>query len=348
MNFDRELWIGRRRIAEDESVFIIAEAGVNHNADLTLAKKMIDAAYEAGADAVKFQSFKTDALILPETGKAPYQKKTTSANENQYDMLKQLELNMESMRVLKGYCCKKGIQFLTTPFEQESLSELERLDVAAIKIAATDITNIQYLKEAAKTQKVMLLSAGMCYLEEIKKALEVIYPINKKVLLMQCTADYPIRDKDANLNVIRTFQKEFGILTGYSDHSCGIGAAPYAAAMGARVIEKHFTLDQNMQGPDHRASVTPKQLKELVQTIRKVEEYLGSAIKMPTAREQQVRKSLQKCFVATKEIKAGDRFTEKNIIGKRTGGAGISAIYYEELLGNKAKRNYQKDDIIEL
>ena len=186
------------------------------------------------------------------------------------------------------------------------------------------------------------------YLEEIRKALEAIYPINKNVVLLQCTANYPIEDEEANLNVIDTLRNEFEILVGYSDHSKGVGASPFAVAKGARVIEKHFTLDRDAEGPDHKASVTPEELKQLVQDIRRVERYLGSSVKIPTFAEQFTRRSLQKCFVAAREISKDEAFTEENIVAKRTNGVGISALYYEELLGKTAIKDFKKDDIIEV
>ena len=348
MNFSREIDIAGKRISDDSETYIIAEAGVNHNGDLETAKKLIDTAAEAGADAVKFQSFKSEKLVLVSTSKAPYQKQTTDSDESQLDMLKALEIDKSKMRMLQDYAKSRNITFLSTPFEKDSLDELCDLNVPAIKISATDITNIQFLREAAKTQKPIILSAGMCYLEEVCKALEAIYRYNDKVVLLQCSANYPIQDEEANLNVIDTFKKEFEVLVGYSDHSTGIGASPYAVAKGAKVIEKHFTLDKSMAGPDQAASVTPEELKQLVREIRKVEKYLGSRLKMPTCSELGTRKSLQKCLVAKTDIKSGEIFMESNIVAKRTGGEGISAFYVDSVLMKHAKRDFQVDDIIEL
>ena len=347
MKFNPRISIRHKNIAENEKTFIIAEAGVNHNGDMDLAKKMIDVAAEAGVDAVKFQTFKTDKLILNNIEKAPYQKVTTNNAETQYDMLKRLEVTKEQTAELMDYCELKNILFLSTPFEKTSLDELDELGVSAFKIAATDLTNIQFLRQAARKGKPIILSAGMCYLEEVRKALEAIYPFNKDVILLQCTANYPIRDAEANINVIRTFQDNFDILVGYSDHSQGVGASPFAVAAGAKVIEKHFTLDKNMEGPDHKASVTPEELKQLVADIRRVEDYLGDGIKMPTCSGQMTRKSLQKCLVAQKEICTGDIFSEENIVAKRTDGVGISALYYDNIIGKTADRNYKVNSIIQ-
>lgn len=346
MHFEKEIYISGTCINAKTPTFVIAEAGVNHNGDIEVAKQMIDVAVEAGANAVKFQTFKTEDLILTSIEKAPYQKKTTDVSENQYMMLKKLEVSFEHHKILQKYCQERGIIFLTTPFESTSLKEIEQLDVPAIKVAATDLTNIKFLREVAALGKPIILSAGMCYMDEVRMALESIYPINKNVILLQCTANYPIKDEEANISVIDTFKKEFDILIGYSDHSVGVGASPYAVAKGAKVIEKHFTLDKDMSGPDHKASVTPDELKQLINEIRKVERYLGKDIKIPTFSEQGTRKSLQKCFVAARNIEQGECFTEKNIVAKRTNGEGISALYYDQLLLKKATRSYKVNDII--
>lgn len=348
MHFNKSINILDRKIDVNSATFIIAEAGVNHNGDMSIAKQMVDVAVSCGVDAIKFQTFKADKLILRETAKAPYQTKTTDVNESQYDMLKKLEMSKEQTIDIMKYCQKKGIIFISTPFEKTSLDELDSLNVPAYKIAATDLTNIQYLRQVAEKGKPIILSAGMCYMEEVKKALEAIYPINKDVILLQCTANYPIKDTEANIGVVRTFQDNFDILVGYSDHSQGVGASPYAVALGAKVIEKHFTLDKSMEGPDQLASVTPEELKCLVDDIRRVEAYIGKGVKMPTQSEQQTRKSLQKCLVAQADIKTGDIFTEDNIVAKRTDGVGISAIYYDDVIGQIATQDYHIDQIINL
>lgn len=346
--FNKSIGIGNRIISEQERTFIIAEAGVNHNGDMSLAKEMIDVASELGADAVKFQTFKAERLILKNIEKAPYQKVTTNSNETQYDMLKRLEITKEQTKELMHYCRKKSIIFLSTPFEKTSLDELDELGVPAFKIAATDLTNIQFLRQVAEKGRPIILSAGMCYLEEVEQALNVIYPINKNLILLQCTANYPIEDAEANINVIKTFQKTFDVLVGYSDHSQGVGASPYAVAVGAKVIEKHFTLDKNMEGPDHKASVTPDELRQLVSDIRRVEKYLGDGKKMPSCSEQMTRKSLQKCLVASKQIKAGEVFDDNNVIAKRTNGVGISALYFDSIVGKVAGKEYIADEVIQL
>jgi N,N'-diacetyllegionaminate synthase len=346
MKFASEIKIGRRKISPSAPCFIIAEAGVNHGGDIDLAYRLIDIAAGSGADAVKFQAFRTEHLILDNVEKAPYQKSTTASTESQFDMLKKLELKFEQYRLLKDHCKKKNILFLITPFDEASLEELEKVGVEAYKIASTDTTNLPFLKRVAKTRKPILLSTGMCYMSEVKAALEEIHPFNKKVVLLQCTANYPIKDEEANLNVITTFQTKFRMLTGYSDHSVGVGAAPYAVPMGAVVLEKHFTTDKSLPGPDHLASLSPGELKQFVQQVRHIEKYMGSFIKEPIAPEKKTRKSLQKCLVAAKAIKKGQVIRESDIIAKRTGGNGISPIAYRKVVGKKAKKNYHVNDII--
>lgn len=348
LDFNKRVCIGDKTISPESKTFIIAEAGVNHGGDMSIAKKMIDVAVEAGVDAIKFQNFVAEELILRDIEKAPYQKKTTSASQSQYEMLKSLEINNDQTLQLMEYCDKKGILFLSTPFEKSSLDMLDALGVKAFKVAATDLTNIQFLRQIAEKQKPIILSAGMCYMSEVKTAISEIHKINKNLILLQCTANYPIRDEEANIGIVRTFMREFDMLVGYSDHSEGVGASPYAVAIGAKVIEKHFTLDKNMVGPDHKASVNPEELKQLVLDIRKVESYIGNGIKMPTISEQMTRKSLQKSLVATQDIKKGEHFTEENVVAKRTNGEGVSALYFDQIMGMKANKDYTKNDIIDV
>lgn len=236
----------------------------------------------------------------------------------------------------------------STPFDIYSLDFLDKLNISAFKVAATDITNIQFLRKIAQKGRPIILSAGMCYLEEVRVALEAIYPINKDVILMQCTANYPLENDEVNLNVIDTFKREFDIIVGYSDHSKGIGAAPYAVAKGAKIVEKHFTIDKELTGPDHKASVTPDELGILVAEIRKVEQYLGNQIKAPTLTESFNRKSLQKYLVTNCKIRKGERFTENNVTAKRTGGEGIYALYFDYIMGRIANRDYDENEIINM
>lgn len=346
MTFNKNLKIENKEISQNSSTFVIAEAGVNHGGDMSVAKRLIDLASDAKADAVKFQTFRAEHLILDSVKKAPYQQKTTEATESQMDMLKKLEVTREQNLELKKYCEEKNIIFLTTPFDENSLDEIDELDLPAYKIASTDTTNLPFLKKVAQKGKPMFLSTGMTYLSEVQMALETIYEHNKDVVLLQCTANYPIRDDEANLAVIDTFKKHFDVLVGYSDHTVGVGAAAFAIPMGAKVVEKHFTLDKSLEGPDHKASLSPEELKEFVQLVRKVDDFMGSNIKKPNLSETKTRASLQKCLVANCDIKKGETITEDNIIGKRTGGEGISPIYYKDLVGTSATKNYKKDEII--
>ena len=348
MKFNNEVVVSNKIINSNAPTFVIAEAGVNHNGNVEFAKKMIDLASEAGADAVKFQAFCTDALILKNVQKASYQVKTTSKAENQYTMLKRLELSIEKNLELKQYCQKKNIIFLTTPFDEVSLESLDELNLAAYKIASTDITNLPFLRNIAKKGKPIILSTGMSYMEEVELALQTIYPYNRDVILLQCTANYPIEDSEANLNVLDTFRERFDMLLGYSDHTVGVGAAPYAIAKGAVVVEKHFTLDKTADGPDQKASLSPDELKEFVQEVRRAETFMGTGIKKPTISEMKNRMSLQKCFVARCNIKKGERFSNDNIVAKRTGGIGISPIYEKEVLASVASRSYEENDIVEI
>ncbi len=348
MDFNKQIQIGSNCLSEDSPVFIIAEAGVNHGGDMAVAKKLVDVAAAAGADAVKFQAFHTESLILQGVEKAPYQQATTAKQESQFEMLKKLEMTQEQNLEIKGYCAARGILFLTTPFDERSLDELDGLDLPAYKIASTDLTNLPFLEKVARKHKPILLSTGMSYLAEVELALQAIFPHNRDVVLLQCSANYPVRDNEAHLRVISTYRTHFDLLVGYSDHSVGIGAAPYAVPMGAKVVEKHFTLDKGLPGPDHRASLDPAELKIFVETVRQIETYLGSPIKAPTLAETRTRASLQKALVAAQPIAAGEPFSADNLVGKRTGGRGISPLYFRELLGRQAPRDFAEDEIVEL
>ena len=348
MKFKNKIKIGSKLISAISPTFVIAEAGVNHGGDVNLAKKLIDLASESGADAVKFQTFKTENLILNNIQKALYQKDTTDASESQYDMLKKLEVTREQNLELKKHCADKDIIFLTTPFDEESLDDLDELDLPAYKIASTDTTNLPFLKKIAKKGRPIFLSTGMSYLSEVRLALETIYEYNKDVVLLQCTANYPIQDSEANLAVINTYRDHFDILLGYSDHSVGVGAAPFAIPMGAKVVEKHFTLDKSDEGPDHAASLSPDELIDFVKTVRRVDAYMGSEIKEPSLSEQNTRKSLQKCMVASQDVKKGDLFNNSNIVAKRTGGIGVSPIDYKKIIGKKSNKSYKKNEVISI
>lgn len=340
--------IGPKTISKESECFIIAEAGVNHNGDMDRAREMIDVAATCGVDAIKFQSFITKELILSNVDMASYQKANLEEQSTQYEMLKKLEVPAGQMVDLKEYAESKGLIFITTPFDVVSLHALDVCDLDVYKVASTDTTNLLFLREMAAKGKPMLLSTGMTYFAEIQKVMAELLPINNQIILLHCTSNYPTDPKEVNLNVIKRFEKEFEIITGFSDHTEGIGASPYAAVLGVKVIEKHFTLDKSLPGPDHKASLEPDELKLLVKQIRLVEDYLGSDIKIPTLSELGTRKSLQKCIVAKSAISNGENLSLDNLTTKRTGGEGIPAIYLDDVLGQKASRSYQIDEIIEL
>lgn len=348
MRFNKKICIGEKVITPNSDTFIIAEAGVNHGGDMEMAKALIDAASVAGADAVKFQSFSAKHLILSDVEKAPYQKETTSSSETQFEMLQKLEVSKKQNLDLKAYCEKKNIIFLTTPFDAYSLNELDDVGLLAYKVASTDATNLPFLIKLAKKGKPIFLSTGMSYLSEVESVLRVIHKYNENIVLLQCTANYPIKDDEANLAVLNTYKEKFDILVGYSDHTVGLGAAAFSIPMGAVVVEKHFTLDKSLNGPDHRASLTADELVQFVRLVRQVDQFMGSEIKKPSLSELQTRASLQKCLVASKPIARGERFSDINITSKRTGGVGISPIYYNDIINRDSARDYKVDEIIEL
>ncbi|WP_456277635.1 N-acetylneuraminate synthase [Bacillus sp. AK128] len=335
-------YLGDYLIDQNSKVFVIAEAGVNHNGDMSLAKRLVDVAYEAGANAVKFQSFITKNLITDNAPKANYQLVTTNQNETQFEMLKKLELSSEDQRELKRYCEVKGILFLSTPFDEDSFELLETLGVQAYKISSTDCTNLLFLRNVAKTQKPIILSTGMTSYEELKKAINVIrYQGNEQLVVMHCTANYPALPTDCNIRAIETISKDFNVLTGYSDHTPGIGIAPFTVPLGVKVIEKHFTLDKTMEGPDHRASLDPIELKELIQQIRYVESALGNGEKVSVKSEVETKEKLQKKLFAKVSIQKGQTIKEEMLTAKRSA-IGLSAIYGLEIIDTKAK-----EDILE-
>ncbi|AZO94015.1 N-acetylneuraminate synthase [Halocella sp. SP3-1] len=346
MKFSQEIKIGNKLINRDNPTFIIAEAGVNHNGDIKLAKKLIDIAVESNVDAVKFQTFSTERLILRDTEKPEYQKKNTESSENQYEMLKKLELDKEDHKILIDYCNKKGIIFLSTPYDEESADLLEGLGIKAYKIASTDTTNLLLLDYLAKKDKPVILSTGMSYLSEVEKAVDIFKKNNMgELILLHCISNYPLEFEKANLQAIKTLEDRFDLLVGYSDHTAGIGVAPYSIALGAKVIEKHFTIDKNLPGPDHKASLSPIELKSCVELIRKIEKAMGTGIKSPLLEEKQVKLLLQKSLVAKVSINKGESIKRDMLTAKRPCG-GISPLYLEEIVEKKAKMDIKKNSII--
>lgn len=326
---------------------IIAEAGVNHNGSLKTAKELVDLAYESGADIVKFQTAKLESLVSRNAPMAAYQKKNTGVDESQKAMLEKLLLSFEEFEELAQYCEKVGIKFLSTPFDIESIHFLN--DMQDIwKIPSGEITNYPYLVEIAKTHKKIILSTGMAEMSEIEEAIGVLNANGANdITILHCTTEYPAPYKDVNLRVMKTLKDRFGYPVGYSDHTSGIEVALAAVALGATVIEKHFTLDRNLPGPDHKASLEPNELKAMVSGIRNIELSLGSTEKIVSDVELQNRIVARKSIVAKTRIKTGELFDEDNITTKRPG-SGLSPMKWNEIIGTKATRNYEEDELIEL
>jgi N,N'-diacetyllegionaminate synthase len=329
-------------------VFIIAEAGVNHNGSLEMAKKMVEVAKEAGADAIKFQTFKAENLVTKNAMKAEYQKQTTNKNESQYEMIKQLELSFNDFKELKKYCDKKEIMFLSTPFDFESIDFLNNLGLEIFKIPSGEITNLPYLRKIGKLKKKIILSTGMADLGEIEDALDILINAGTKrenITVLHCNTEYPTPYKDVNLLAMNTIREAFKVNVGYSDHTLRVEVPIAAVAVGAKVIEKHFTLDKNMSGPDHKASLEPDELKEMIKAIRNIEIVLGDGIKNPSKSELKNKEIARKSIVAKKDIRKGEVFSEDNLTVKRPGN-GISPMRWDEIIGKVASKDYKKDELI--
>lgn len=329
-----------------KKVLIIAEAGVNHNGDINLAKKLIEQAAKAGADVVKFQTFKANSCVSVSAKKAKYQLETTAKEESQLEMIQKLELSYESHFELMKHCKKHDIIFLSTPFDLESVEFLRGLDLPYFKIPSGEITNLPYLKAVAKCKKRVLLSTGMANLGEIEAALTILRKNGtRNITLLHCNTEYPTPFEDVNLNALKTLKEAFKLEVGYSDHTEGIVASLGAVALGAVVIEKHFTLDKTMEGPDHRASLEFEELRALCKGIRELEKALGSGIKKASKSEAKNKIIARKSLVAKCIIQKGEKFSEQNLTTKRPG-SGISAMRYEEYLGKRALKTYKKDELI--
>ena len=329
-------------------VLIIAEAGVNHNGDITTAKKMVDVAKDAGVDYIKFQTFVPEKLVSRYAEKAEYQKKNTDAAESQLDMLRKLSLSENEFVSLKAYCDDVGIGFISTPFDLESIEFLEKLDMDFWKIPSGEITNLPYLEKIAKTGRKVILSTGMSDIQEIKEAVNVLEANGTtEIVLLHCNTQYPTPYEDVNLSAMNTTSKETGKVVGYSDHTKGIEVPIAAVAMGAAVIEKHFTLDKTMDGPDHKASLEPNELTQMVSAIRHIEKAVGTGTKKPTASEMGNKAIARKSIVAACKITKGEIFSEKNITTKRPGN-GISPMKWHEVIGKNAPRDFDEDELIEL
>lgn len=336
--------------AKRKRVFIIAEAGVNHNGNLKIAKKMVDVAVEAGADAVKFQTFKAEEVVARYAKKAKYQQKNAYSKESQFMMLKRVELDEKAHWELLRYCRERMIIFLSTPFDLKSIDLLNKLGLKIFKIPSGEITNFPYLNKIGKLKKRIILSTGMSDLKEIRVALDILNSAGTSltnIIVLHCNTEYPTPMKDVNLLAMLTIEKAFGVNIGYSDHTLGIEVPIAAVALGASVIEKHFTLDRNMAGPDHQASLEPGELKAMVFAIRNIEQALGSGKKRPSRSERKNIAIARKSLVAAKKIEKGELFTVDNVTAKRPGN-GVSPMNWDRVVGKVAKKNFEEAELIKL
>lgn len=334
----------------NSNCIIIAEAGVNHNGSLQIAKQLIDAAVAAKVDYVKFQTFKANSLVTSSAAKAAYQTEATSAVESQLQMLEKLELKEEDHYELIDYCKKKGISFLSTPFDFDSIELLKKMNIRLGKIPSGEITNLPYLRKMARSFEQIILSTGMSDLNEVEQALNVLTGENvplEKITVLHCNTEYPTPYGDVNLRAMGTIKERFGVQVGYSDHTLGIEVALAAVARGAKVIEKHFTLDRKMEGPDHRASIEPLELLQMVTSVRNIESALGNSEKIASASELKNKAIARKSIVAATDIKKGEMFTELNLTVKRPGN-GLSPMQWDSVIGKRADRNFSVDELIEL
>ena len=330
-------------------ILIIAEAGVNHNGDLALAKQLIDVACDAGADLVKFQTFSADRIVTRQAKKANYQNVTTGNEETQHQMLSRLELSTNMHQELIAYCATRNIGFFSTGFDIESVDFLISLDINRFKIPSGEITNLPYLRHIGKFAKRIIISTGMATLGDIEAAIDVLEQAGTPrslITVLHCTTEYPTPMSDVNLYAMQSIQAAFGVAVGYSDHTLGTEVSIAATALGATVVEKHFTLDRSMEGPDHAASLEPGELRDMVTAIRNIERALGDGVKQPSPSERPNLKVVRKSIVAVVAIRKGERFTEQNLTVKRPG-EGISAMRWDEVLGRAAGRDYEPDDLIE-
>ena len=327
-----------------EKTIIIAEAGVNHNGKMDIAKKLIDVASAAGADYVKFQTFDVDRLILESTQTAEYQKKNLKNNISQFSMLKKYQLSPNNHKSLANYCKKKNIKFLSTAFDEKSLELLNKFNLDFIKIPSGEITNFPLLKIISKLKKKILLSTGMASIKEIEKALKVLKRKKKEITILHCTSDYPAELNDLNLNFLHNLKK-FGYNIGYSDHSASVITPSIAVSLGCKVIEKHFTLSVKMKGPDHKASLEPRELKKMINYVRQTEKMLGENKKKITSSEKKTKLLVRKSLVALKDISKGEKFTYNNLTTKRPG-TGISPFKIIDFIGKRSKKNFKKDELI--
>lgn len=331
-----------------DKVIIIAEAGVNHNGSIKMAKQLIDVAVDSGADFVKFQTFKANSLVTKKADKADYQKKLAQKDESHFEMIKRLELDKSAHEELISYCIQKNIQFLSTAFDIESANLLSQLDIKIYKIPSGEITNLPYLRHIGGLGKPVIMSTGMATLDEVRAAMNVLIDagLNKNDLtILHCNTEYPTPMSDVNLTAMLTMKDELKVNIGYSDHTLGIIVSIASVAMGATVIEKHFTLDRKLAGPDHAASLEPDELKSMVKAIRNIEKAMGKGVKEPSPSEKKNIPIVRKSIVAKTYIKKGETFSKYNLAVKRPG-TGISAMQWDNILGQKASKSFESDELI--
>lgn len=337
-----------RKEKEMPKVFIIAEAGVNHNGSLNTAKKLVDVAVNAGADAVKFQTFNAELVVSKYAPKAGYQKVATGKDESQLEMIKKLELDFNAHKELLRYCLKKKIIFISSPFDLESIDLLNKLGLKIIKVPSGEITNLPYLRKVGALKKKIILSTGMSKFMEVKQAVDILVKSGTKkkdIAVLHCNTEYPTPMRDVNLKAMQTIGNKLGVAIGYSDHTLGKEVSLAAVAMGAAVIEKHFTLDRNMSGPDHRASLEPAEFSDMVKMIRNIESAFGTGEKKLTISEKKNLAIARKSIFAASPIKKGEKFTEKNITVKRPG-LGLSPMMWDVVIGKRARRDFKAEELI--
>ena len=342
----KHIQIADRRVGPGYPVFIIAEAGVNHNGDVNLAKKLIDLAKKAGADAVKFQTFRAEDVVSRNAEKAEYQKETTGVDESQFEMIKKLELADSDFADLSACAHEQGVVFLSTPFDRSSVDLLDELGVPAFKIPSGEITNLPLLRQIARKQKPIILSTGMATLGEIEEALEAIKQAGEEqIIVLHCTTSYPAKVEDVNLKAMETLSKAFKLPVGLSDHTLGITIAIAAVALGACLVEKHFTLDKGLPGPDHQASLEPEEFKQMVRAIRDVEKAMGDGLKRPTAVEEENKMVVRRSIFARIDIPEGTILTEEMLDFKRPAG-GIDPRHVDMIIGRKTRAHIDSDELI--
>ena len=341
--------IGERLVGEGYPCLVIAEAGVNHNGDIGMAYDLVKQAAKAGADAVKFQSFVTEEIVSRDAAKADYQVETTGSGGSQYDMLKALELAPEQQAKLCACCEEEGLLYLCTPYDQKSVDVLHELDVAAFKIASTDTTNIPFIEYVARKERPVILSTGMCSLGEVEQAMECLEGagLEGQTVLLHCVAEYPAPVEQVNLRVMNTLARAFCCPVGFSDHTAGIGVAPWAVVAGALVIEKHFTLDRSLPGPDHRASLEPHEFRDMVKDIRQVEAALGDGIKRVMPDEAPNKPRLQKSLVSRRRIAAGEIVQVNDLTCKRPG-TGLPPAWHDRVIGRRVAVTIEADSVLTL